>query len=109
MMAYMSKGVVPGGPYPNKAGEYCGNHCVGSEPLCTLHETPQEAAVHQRECLAKMRFGRPHSCKAGTSAEMEAQGYVGLYLKEDQKLMSWEEECPTPPELREPEASTEKR
>jgi hypothetical protein len=33
---------------------------------------------------------------------MEARGYVGLYLNEDQKLMPWEEECPTPPEMMEP-------
>ncbi len=83
-MAYMSKGVVPGGPYPNKVGEYCGNH-------------------HGREAIAEnMRAGRPRPCKAGTTTEMQAQDYVGLYLKEDQSLMDWEEECECPPELMEP-------
>lgn len=105
-MAYMNKGVVPGGPYPNKAGEYCGNHLVGSTPTCRFDESPQEAATHQREYLGRMRFGRPHSCEVGTSAEMAARGYVGLYLKEDRSLMSWEVECETPPELTEPEAGT---
>ncbi len=84
-MAYMVEGR---GPYPNKAGEYCGNHC--GHPL-TIPEN--------------MRKGRPRPCPDGTTAEMEAQGYVGLYLKEDQKLMDWEEECDTPPELTEPVAS----
>lgn len=85
MMAYMVDGK---GPYPNKAGEYCGNHrgCKATIP-------------------ENMRIGRPCPCKAGTTAEREAQGYVGLYLKEDRKLMDWEEECETPPELTEPEAS----
>lgn len=85
-MAYMSQGACPGGPYPNKAGEYCGNYLPES-----------------KGCLkAKMRFGRPRPCEAGTTEEMEANGYVGLYLKEDRQLLEWELECPTPPELLEP-------
>jgi hypothetical protein len=106
-MAYMSKGVVPGGPYPNKAGEYCGNHHKGSPALARFHETQEQADAYQKEHLAKMRFGRPHPCKAGTTAELEAQGYVGLYLIEDRNLMSWEVECETPLELTEPAAEGE--
>lgn len=83
-MAYMTNGK---GPYPNKAGEYCGNH---GRAVVTISEN--------------MRAGRPRPCKAGTTAELQAQGVVGLYLKEDRKLMEWEEECPTPPGLMEPPA-----
>ncbi len=106
-MAHMNHGVVPGGPYPDKAGEYCGNHLRGSDPFSSFRETPEQARKHQREYLAIMRFGRPRACKAGTTEEMEARGYVGLYLKEDQKLMDWETPCPTPPEMLEPPAKPE--
>lgn len=77
-----------GGPHPNKAGEYCGNHYPNNK--------------HKKKYLAKMRFGRPHPCKSGTTEEMEAKGYVGLYLKEDRQLFEWEVEVPTTPELMEP-------
>ena len=89
-MAYMDIGTCPGGPYPNKKGEYCGNHRKGSELLVSLHETPE------------MVFGRPRPCKAGTTEEMEARGYVGLYLKETRQLTNCEVECPTPGRLLEP-------
>ena len=101
-MAYMNKGSVPRGPYPNKAGEFCGNHMVGSEPYCCNGESPEQSEAAHVAYLAKMQFGRPRPCKAGTTEEMEAKGYVGLYLKEDRPLMFWEEEVPTPPELLEP-------
>ncbi len=81
-MAYMT------GPYPNKAGEFCGNH----------HPTYDTARP-------EMRWGRPRPCKAGTTEEMEAQGFVGLYLKEDQPILPWQDNAtaiPTPPELMEP-------
>jgi len=76
------------GPYPDKAGEFCGNHLPGSPAIRRFHESPADR--HQREYLARMRFGKPSSCAAGTSEEMAAQGWVGLYLKEDSKLLSWE-------------------
>lgn len=53
-----------------------------------------------------MRFGRPRPCKAGTTEEMEAQGYVGLYLRETRPLMHFEVECPTPDWLLEPPPTT---
>lgn len=89
----MTDGAFPGGPYPNKAGEYCGNYY--------LHQSSEETE-RLKAYLARMRFGRPRPCQAGTMEEMEKDGYVGLYLKEDRELMSWEKECPTPPELLEP-------
>jgi hypothetical protein len=96
-MAYMTKD--GGGPYPNKAGEFCGNHLPNSK----MNFYPRDPeGIHNKEYWAKMRFGRPHSCKAGTTEEMEARGYVGLYLKEDTPLFDWEVEVPTPPELMEP-------
>jgi hypothetical protein len=48
-----------------------------------------------------MRFGKPSNCQAGTSKEMAAQGWVGLYFKEDQPLYSWETPVETD-ELTEP-------
>lgn len=101
-MAHMSTGVCPGGPYPDKAGEYCGNHPKGHQALCMYGQPQSEADAQQRAWLATMRFGRPRPCKAGTSEEMEARGYVGLYLKESRTLFDWEVFCPTPPELMEP-------
>lgn len=101
-MAYMSKGACPGGPYPNLAGEYCGNHCKGSRALAMFNETQQQADTAQRARLAKMRFGRPRPTSTYTTAELESMGMVGLYLKEDCKLFSWEEPCAAPLELMEP-------
>ena len=99
-MAYMSRGE---GPYPCDKGEYCGNYLVGSDPLLSIGESPEEALRHRKEYLARMRFGRPHSCQAGSSKEMQERGYVGLYLKEDCNLMDWETRVPTPDDLKEPE------
>lgn len=76
------------GPFPCNAGEFCGNHVRGERPVCLFDETPQHAAEHQRRYLAMMRFGRPSKCEAGTSDEMAAQGFVGLYLKEDSPVRS---------------------
>lgn len=84
-MAYMT------GPYPNKAGEYCGNHQPGLDAV-----------------RPEMRLGRPRSCKAGTTEELEVRGWFGLYLKEDQPHEAWRDnvvEIPTPPELQEPPAA----
>ena len=98
-MAYMTRDNK--GPYPSKAGEYCGNHHPDSHPSRQLGHSPEQAAHHQREWLATMRFGRPRGCEAGTSEEMAAQGWVGLYLKADRKLFDWETEVPTPDCLKE--------
>lgn len=96
-MAYM---IGNKGPYPNKAGEFCGNHRT-QEPL---HLLPHETIETQADHLTKMRFGRPRPCKAGTTKEMETSGHVGLYLKEDEAwtLGPEEREIPTPLELMEP-------
>ncbi len=99
-MAYMTK--EGKGPYPNKAGEFCGNHLVGSKPCPAYDESLQQTEENQKHYLAKMRFGRPHGCKAGTSKEMQERGWVGLYKKEDSSLRYGDVEIPTPPELMEP-------
>ena len=99
-MAYMTKDGK--GPYPNRAGEHCGNHLVGSRAYAADGESPEQAAKIQDCWLATMRFGLPRKCKAGTSEEIVANGWVGLYLKEDSKLLPGEVEIPTPPELMEP-------
>lgn len=94
-MAYMFEGR---GPFPNKAGEFCGNWDVA------LPVPPD------------MRLGRPRpDCKtprreANTIAELEAQGIGGLYWLTDQGSGAGLEcnrgkeitEVPTPPGLTEP-------
>lgn len=103
-MAYMNN--EGKGPYPAHRGEYCGNHYLKDSKfsLRYLNESPEDAARHHAAWLGKMRFGKPHSCAYGSSEKMAAEGYVGLYLREDSKLMDWRETaCWTPPELMEPE------
>ena len=95
------------GPYPCYEGEYCGNHTPGTKPLRSPHETPEQAERHERVYLAKMRFGRPHACVVGTSAELAVKGWVGLYLKKDEKVYDIGDGViliDTPDELREPAA-----
>src|SRR3989304_2647474 len=94
-MAYMTSDGQ--GPYPNKAGEFCGNYHPERSSWRTLEEQ-----VRELKWLCQMRFGWPHSCPAGTVEEMEANGYVGLYLKKDQLLKPGDIEVDTPEELREP-------
>ena len=84
-MAYM---IGEKGPYPSKAGDFCGNHYPDSEPPMSCQdmrspETRKAAIKRYKAYLAKMRFGKPSSCETGTSSEMDSQGWVGLYLKED--------------------------
>ena len=86
-MAHIIHGV---GPYPDKAGEFCGNHLPGRGLFYSFWESRESQERDQKSHLARMRFGKPSSCKAGTSEEMAANGWVGLYLKEDRKLLSWE-------------------
>ncbi len=97
-MAHMIDGE---GPYPDKAGEYCGNHYINSPfpPLPMSNETSAQAAKHKRVWLLKMRFGRPRATIAYSMEQLETDGLVGLYLKEDQPLLSFETRCDTPPEL----------
>lgn len=87
-MAYMTKDGL--GPYPNKAGEYCGNHNPKYSQGGEVHWT--------------IRCGRPRPCKAGTTEELEADGWMGLYLKDDSPYSNpGDADVPTPPELLEPE------
>ncbi len=92
------------GPYPDNAGEYCGNHNPNDRyPLPRIaSETPAQAQKRENEWLSRMRFGRPHATNEYTVEQLEADGIVGLYLKEDRPLFDWETPCPTPPELLEP-------
>jgi len=94
-MAYIRiENGVKKGPYPNKKGEYCGNHYPRSLSFRNTIET--------KEWLSIMRFGRPRPCEAGTTEELERQGLVGLYLKRDEPLSEDEIEVPTPEEMKEP-------
>lgn len=103
-MAYMTKDGK--GPYPCYAGEYCGNHHPDHMVYAQEGQTHEEAQAQAELSLAKMRFGRPHACKAGTSDEMAARGWIGLYLKQDDKVrLPGEVEVATPDELREPAAA----
>lgn len=86
-MAYKT---ARGGPYPNNRGEFCGNHLPGTKLIPLSNESPEETEARLQEYLARMDFGKPSSCKAGTPEQMAAEGWVGLYLKEDRKLSSFE-------------------
>lgn len=100
------------GTYPCHAGEYCGNHhpesyrthgpmysfAASLDPILRQREREQA-----NEHLALMRFGLPHACGAGDTAKMQADGYVGLYLRADSQFKREQiEYVPTPPELMEP-------
>ena len=99
-MAYTIDGE---GPYPNLAGEYCGNHNPNSPnlpPPSLSGETPVQARDRENQWLSQMRFGRPRPCDAEyVTAENR---WVGLYLIADRPLLSFETAVPTPPELLEP-------
>ncbi len=82
-MAHMSDGQ---GPYPDKAGEFCGNHYPNMPAARVFGESQVDAERAQREWMNRMRFGKPAKCDAGTSEEMAAGGWVGLYLKENREL-----------------------
>ena len=100
-MAYMTRDGE--GPYPNKAGEYCRSHLAGSAPVLRFGQRQREEEEEQDRYLARMQFGRPRACKAGTSKEMKERGYVGLYLKNDSGLiLNGDTDIPTPPGLMEP-------
>ena len=100
-MAYIIKeNGVKKGPYPNRRGEFCGNHYLSDEPVHIIDEQ-----AYYVEWLSKMRFGRPRPCNTGTTKELQQQGFVGLYLKADEPLLSNEIEVPTPEELKEPNES----
>lgn len=107
-MAYMRKNGK--GPYPCHAGEYCGNYLKGSQAYVRDDQTHENAQYIQKEWLARMRFGRPHSCGGFTVAEKIAQGWVGLYLKEDDPV-NWRRPgdvlIDTPEELQEPPCLTD--
>ncbi len=98
MMAHTIDGK---GPYPDKAGEFCGNFHPDELPTRLFNESFAEAAERQKEWLGRMRFGKPSNCQVGTSEEMAAAGEVGLYLKEDRALFDWETPVETD-ELTEP-------
>lgn len=88
------------GPYPNKAGEFCGN--VLREAL--FFEADGETVREHKWSFSylmlddknvKFRIRDPVDCQAGSSAEMKSQGYVGLYLAEDQPQIAAEQDVDT--------------
>lgn len=86
------------GPYPAHAGDFCGNRLPGRERAHSLGDDANYWAGAQTQ----YREGNPHPCNGKSSAELRAEGVVGLYLLHDAKLMPWERPIPTPPELSEP-------
>lgn len=72
-------------PPPRRAGDFVTNHYPGPR-LKAFRETPEEAAAadhRYRQWLSTMRVGIPQPTAAYTTKELEAQGMVGLYLKND--------------------------
>jgi hypothetical protein len=73
------------GPYPNKAGEFCGND-ERKNLRVTADGTIEAVAGAEYggwHSAKSRRIGRPSNCKMGTSEEMAAQGFVGIYLTAD--------------------------
>lgn len=97
-MAYITK---TGGPYPNKKDEFCGNHRP-NEDADWRDPDWRNFEIEGRKQPTRVRFGRPHPCAAGTTEELEEQGFVGLYLQNDHPLMDGETEVETPEKLKEP-------
>lgn len=89
-MAYMNNCLcVPQGPYPSSVGDFCGNTLKSSLTIAKDGVTILERASLSRfgfETTTGLRIGRPSNCPAGTSEEMLANGYVGLYLTEEKTL-----------------------
>ncbi len=132
------------GPYPCYEGEFCGNYNPEHSAGLAVLERMLGGASFVRERYKLLpskglkadwwdgqvlmegddgsidlnfyRLGRPRACEAGTSAEMAAQGFSGLYLRRDVKPFPDDYEpvdgpleyVPTPDSLREPpELSTQ--
>lgn len=90
------------GPFPNRAGEHCGNFFVDCYPVTAENETLEDALKRQDKYLSRFRFGRPRPTSTGTIEELEKLGLNGLYLKEDQSIGSSDTEIKTPDWLKEP-------
>lgn len=92
-MAYM---IGNEGSYPNLPDEYCGN--------CLLQDYASVGGY------SNLRPGRPRPTEYKTSAELEADGVLGLYLVRAIalgdliKIHPETREIATPPELMEPES-----
>ena len=68
------------GPFPDKAGEFCGNHVLKDEDkVHTFTDMP--CTINHAN--SKVYVGKPSSCVGLTSNEMSKKGFVGLYLKAD--------------------------
>ena len=117
-MAYLLLGREDQGPYPCKAGEFCGNswgeeHNARMEALYELmglHRFIGDDRPPGRPDWTLYKKGRPRPCEAGTTEQLEAQGMYGLYLRHD--VEPYPDSCEpsegpiqiidTPPDLAEP-------
>lgn len=87
-MAYAAKSTGSWcGPYPNKAGEFCGNVSLSHVTLDADGSTITNIC---KVATTNKRIGQPAACQAGSSEEMVKKGCVGLYLIKDRPLMSFE-------------------
>ena len=100
-MAYAAKSTGSWrGPYPNKAGEFCGNTLLsdlilGADGTTILFRKSypwqrMRLGSNGYEKVVNQRMGRPAVCQAGSSEEMLKTGYTGLYLIKDEALLSFE-------------------
>lgn len=91
-MAYIAKilktDIEWRGPFPNKAGEFCGNvHKdslrVSQDGIVIEIKSGDIELNNAWHSVSNFRAGRPSSTLAKTSEEMEKEGYLGLYLISD--------------------------
>lgn len=90
------------GPYPAHAGDYCSNEHESEFKNSRLDRGFKARFTNSRP--SNVRRGNPRACAGKSLAELKAEGWFGLYLIADTKLMPWERAIPSPEELREPKS-----
>lgn len=96
---------LPGNDYdlPYHAGEFCGNNNPAADKKCEPPDHDILRSLPRREDDHNHCHGVPRSCSLGTSEELAAAGYVGVYLVQDSRTAPNEAKLvPTPTELMEP-------
>lgn len=88
------------GPFPNKAGEFCLNVLqrdiiLDEDGTTVISSRRPLTSLRLDDKKVEPKIGPPSSCLEGTSEQMSARGYAGLYLKEDQPVLEDEEDVDT--------------
>ncbi len=87
-------------PLPSKKGDFCGNVLreavfFASDGVTVIGHKWSFSYLRLADKTVKFRIGKPEASPCGSSSDMEAQGYIGLYLEEDQPPILDEQEVDT--------------